>query len=137
MFTSKIMVIRMSKMIHLMYFLLNTEKNRLSLGKIIKCIWKVIFGPFTKYYGLLSSVLPLANCQHFKIWDFTQLFDSVFFFFFFIILFLFFLFLLIYVLTISQKQLRLLNIPFSSRTRSVLERVRKDIAQPVTKVLLL
>ena len=72
MFTSKVMVIRMSKMAHLMYFLLNTEKNRPSLGKIFKCIWKVLFGPFTKYYGLWSSVLPLANCQHLETQDFTS-----------------------------------------------------------------
>ena len=90
MFTSKVMVIRMSKMAHLMYFLLNTEKNRPSLGKIFKCIWKVLFGPFTKYYGLWSSVLPLANCQHLKIQDFTSpLFTQHFFFNFFILLFLF------------------------------------------------
>ena len=72
MFTSKVMVIRMSKMAHLMYFLFNTEKNRHSLGKIFKCIWKVLFDPFTKYYGLWSSVLPLANWQHLKIQDFTS-----------------------------------------------------------------
>ena len=72
MFTSKVMAIRMSKMAYLMYFLLNTEKHRPSLGKIFKCIWKVLFGHFTKYYGLWSSVLPLANCQHLKIQDFTR-----------------------------------------------------------------
>ena len=101
MFTSKVMVIRMSKMAHLMYFLLNTEKNRPSLGKIFKCIWKVLFGPFTKYYGLWSSVLPLANCQHLKIQDFTSpllIQHSLFFFFYF----LFFNFLP----PISHEQLR-------------------------------
>ena len=36
MFTSKVSVIRMSKMAHLMYFLLNTEKNRPSLGKWVR-----------------------------------------------------------------------------------------------------
>ena len=36
MLTSKVMVIRMSKMAHLMYFLLNTEKNRPSLGKWVR-----------------------------------------------------------------------------------------------------
>ena len=71
-FISKVMVIRMSKMAYLMYFLLNAEKNRPSLGKIFKCIWKVLFGPFTKYYGLWSSVLPLANCQHLETQDFTS-----------------------------------------------------------------
>ena len=72
-FTPKVMVIRMSKMAHFMYFLLNTEKkNRPSLGKIFKCIWKVLLIPFTKYCGLWSSDLPLANCQHLKIQDFTS-----------------------------------------------------------------
>ena len=36
MFTSKVMVIRMSKMAHLMNFYLNTEKNRPSLGKWVR-----------------------------------------------------------------------------------------------------
>ena len=36
MYTSKVMVIRMSKMAHLMYFLLNAEKNRASLGKWVR-----------------------------------------------------------------------------------------------------
>ena len=35
MFTSKVMVIRMSKMAHLMHFLLNTEKNRPSLARYL------------------------------------------------------------------------------------------------------
>ena len=72
MFTSKVMIIRMSIIAHLMYFLLNTEKNIPSLGKIFKCIGNVLFDPFTKYYGLWSSDLPLANCQHLKIQDFTS-----------------------------------------------------------------
>ena len=97
MFISNVMIIRMSKMAHLMYFLLNTEKNRPSLGKIFKCIWKVLFGPFTKYYGLWSSVLPLANCQHLKIQDFTSPLLTQHF---IIIIFLIFL------PTISHKQLR-------------------------------
>ena len=95
-FTSKVMVIRMSKMAHLMYFLLNTEKNRPSLGKIFKCIWKVLFDPFTKYYGLWSSDLPLTNCQHLKIQDFTS---SLLTFCFFVFHFLMFL------PTISHEQL--------------------------------
>ena len=69
MFTSKVMVIRMSKMAHLMYFLLNTEKKTYP-------VWarylNVLVGPFTKYYGLWSSDLPLANCQLLKIQDFTS-----------------------------------------------------------------
>ena len=38
MFASKVMVIRMSKMAHLMYFLLNTEKNRPSFGKWVRSL---------------------------------------------------------------------------------------------------
>ena len=95
-FTPKVMVITMSKMTHLIYFLFITEKNWLSLGKVFKCIWKVLFGPFTKYYGLWSSVLPLANCQHLKIQDFTSPLLTQH----FIIIFLIFL------PTISHKQLR-------------------------------
>ena len=130
MFTSKIMVIRISKMAHLMYFLLNTEKDRPTLGKIIKCIWKVLFGPFTKYYGLQSSVLPLANRQHLKIQDFTSsLLTQLFYYFLF-----YFIFIFIFLYMYSQF---LINIPFSARTRSDLPHVRKDIAQTVTNVLLL
>ena len=96
-FTSKVMVITMSNMAHLMYFLLITGKNWPSLGKVFKCIWKVLFGPFTKYYGLWSSDLPLANCQHLKIQDFTSpLLNQHF----------FKLFFLIFLPTISHKQLR-------------------------------
>ena len=36
MFTSKFMVIRMSKMAHWMYFLVNTQKNKPSLGKWVR-----------------------------------------------------------------------------------------------------
>ena len=36
------------------------------LGKKFKCICKVLFGPFRKYYGLRTSELPLAKCQHLK-----------------------------------------------------------------------
>ena len=102
MFTSKVMVIRMSKMAYLMYFLLNTEKNRPSLGKIFKCIWKVLFGPFTKYYGLWSSDLT-ANCQNLKIQDFTSpLLTQHLFFIFYFLFFLFFLFFDIFTHNISR-----------------------------------
>ena len=93
------MVIRMSKMTYLMYFLLNTEKNRPSLAKIFKCIWKVFFGPFMKYYGLWSSYLPLANCQHLKIQDFNSALLTQNF-------FIFLLIFLIFLPTISHEQLR-------------------------------
>ena len=90
MFTSKVIVIRMSKMAHLMYFLLIP-----SLGKIYKCIWNILFGPFTKYYALWSSNLPLANCQYLKIQNFTSPLLNQYFFLF-----------LIFLPTISHGQLR-------------------------------
>ena len=37
-FTPKVMVIRMSEKANFMYCLLNTGKNRPSLGKIFKCM---------------------------------------------------------------------------------------------------
>ena len=112
---------------------MNTEKNRPSLGKIFKCIWKVLFGPFTKYYGLWSSVLPLANCQHLKIHDFTSpLLTQHFFFFLLIYLFWYF-----YPQFLTNNYVQsLLNMPFSARTRWDLPRVHKDIAQTVTNFLL-
>ena len=58
MFAPRVMVIKMWKMAHFTYLLLNTAK--ISLGKISKCIWKVLFSPFRKYYGLCSSELPIA-----------------------------------------------------------------------------
>ena len=69
-FTPRVMVIRMSKMAHFMYLLLDTAKIRSSLGKIFTCIWKVLFGPFRKYYGLCTSELPLAKFQCLKIKNF-------------------------------------------------------------------
>ena len=94
MFTPKVMVIRMSKMAHFMHCLLHTEENRPSLGKIFICTLKVLFGPFTKYYGLCSSDLIFANCQHLKIQNFTSTLLTQHFFFF------------IFLPTISHEQLR-------------------------------
>ena len=68
MFTPRVMVIKMSKMTHFMYLLLNTAK--ISWSKIFNCIWKVLFSPFRKYCELCSSELPLAKFQHLKIQDF-------------------------------------------------------------------
>ena len=69
------------------------------MGKIFKCIWKVLFGPFTKYYGLWSSDLSLANYQHLKIQDFTSLLLTRY-------LFFLSIFYLIFLPTTSHEQLR-------------------------------
>ena len=73
MITPRIMVIRMSKMAHFMYFLLDTAKKiSPSLGKIFTCICKVLFCTFRKYYGLCTSdELPLAKFQRLEIQDFS------------------------------------------------------------------
>ena len=123
MFTFKVMIIRMSKIAHLMYFLLNAEKNIPSLGKIFKCIGNVLFDPFTKYYGLWSSDLPLANCQHLKIQQFSFSF--------------FFLDISTHNISRTITSKAYLNIPFSARTWWVLPHVLKDITQTVTNFLLL
>ena len=70
-FTTKVMVIRMSKMALLCTFCWTQQKISPSLGKKFKWIWKVLFSSFTKYYGFLSSELPLARYQHLKIHNFT------------------------------------------------------------------
>ena len=53
MYTSKIMVIRMSKMAHLMYFLLNAEKNRPSLGKWVR----YLNASERSYLAILQNIL--------------------------------------------------------------------------------
>ena len=50
------------------YFLLKQISS--SLGKIFKCIFKVLFVPFRKYYGLCTSGQPLAKFQRLKLEDF-------------------------------------------------------------------
>ena len=120
-------------MAHLMYFLLNTEKNRPSLGKIFKCIWKVLFGPFTKYYGLWSSDLT-ANCQNLKIQDFTSPLLTQQFIYFFLLFYYYFFFRYFYSQYLRNSYVQsLLNILFSARTRWDLPRVRKDTAKTVTR----
>ena len=57
------------------------QKISTSLGKIFRCIWKVLFSSFRKCYGLLGSELPLARCQHLKIQCFGILLLSQHFFF--------------------------------------------------------
>ena len=66
MFTPSVMVIKTSKMAG--HFLLDTATARNQ--KIFKCIYKVLFGPFRKYYGLCTSGQPLAKFQRLKLEDF-------------------------------------------------------------------
>ena len=69
MFTSRDMVIKMSKMAHFMYFLMNIAKISPSLEKIFKGIWKGVLNAFRKYNGLCSFELPLAKFQHLEMQD--------------------------------------------------------------------
>ena len=46
------------------------QNIRSSSGKILKCICKVLFGPFRKYYGLRTSELPLIKLQLLEMQDF-------------------------------------------------------------------
>ena len=87
---------------------------------------KVLFDPFTRYYGLCSSDQPLANCQHLIMQDFTS----------FLLTQLFLkLFYPQYLTKVTSKAY--LNIPFAARTRWDLPHVIKDMAQAVTNFLLL
>ena len=92
------------------------QKISRSLSKIFKCIWKVLFSSFRKYYGLLSSELPLGRCQNLKIQDFG--------------IPLLFHFYRQYLTNGSVQSL--LTIPFSARTQKDLPGVLKYIAQTVT-----
>ena len=71
MFTPKVMVIKMSKIAHFLYFLLMPAKNQShSLDKIFICIWKILSSSFRKCCGLLDSELPLTRYQPLKIQSF-------------------------------------------------------------------
>ena len=88
---------------------------------------KVLFEPFTRYYGLCSSDQPLANCQHLIKQDFTSPLLTQ-------------LFLFNYSThnisrTVMSKAY--LNIPFAARNWWDLPHVIKDMAQAVTNFLLL
>ena len=61
MFTPRVMVIKISKKAHFMYFLLDTAKYQSQFGQDISIHLKGLIGPFRKYYGLCISELPLAN----------------------------------------------------------------------------
>ena len=69
-FTPGVMVIKMSKMAHFLYFLQMTAKNQLQFGHNIWVHLKDLIQRFQKCYGLLDSELPLARCQPLKIEDF-------------------------------------------------------------------
>ena len=71
MFTPRVMVIKMPQIAYFMYFLWIQQKVRSSFGKISKCFYKALFGPFRKYYGLRSSELPLAKFRRLKMQDFS------------------------------------------------------------------
>ena len=67
MFVPRVMVIKMSKMAHFLYFLLMLAKNQLQFGQTIMCIWKFLLSFLRKHYGLLDSELPLGRHQHLKV----------------------------------------------------------------------
>ena len=75
------MVIEMSKMALILRTFCWIQQNiSSSLGKIFKCICKVLFGPFRKSYGLPTLELPLAKFQRLKMQDFgIPLFNQKFF----------------------------------------------------------
>ena len=80
MFTPRVMVIKCQKWFISCTFCWIQQNISSSLGKIFKCIWKALFGPFRKYYGLCTSELPLAKFQCLKIQDFgIPLFTQKFF----------------------------------------------------------
>ena len=131
MFTPKVMVIsQCQKRFILCTFCWIKKKNRSNLCKIFKSIWSFYtkfykIQGFTKYYGLCSSNLPSANCQHLKITGFHQsILDSA-------LLFVWYS----YPQYLANNYVQsLLNIPFSEKIRWDTPFILKDIAQTVTNV---
>ena len=124
MFTSKVMVIRISKMAHLMYFLLNTEKTDPVWARYLNASEKsyLTLLQSTMDYEVLTYHQQTVNIQKYRIslvlcW---------------LAFFLWLFFLYISTNNISRTVQSLLNIRFSATTRWDLARVRKDIAQIVT-----
>ena len=70
MFTPRLTVIKMPKRLVSCIFCWIMQKISSSLGKIFKCICKVLFGLFRKNCGLHISELPLAKFQRLKMQDF-------------------------------------------------------------------
>ena len=70
MFTPRVMVIEFSKRLILCTFCWVQQNINPSLGKIFKCIWTVLFGPFRKYCSLCTSEQPFAKFQRLKLQDF-------------------------------------------------------------------
>ena len=70
MFTTRVMVIKMSKIAQFLYFLLMIAENQLQFRQNIYVHLKNIFGSCTKWYGSLDSQLPLARSKPLKRQDF-------------------------------------------------------------------
>ena len=51
MFTPRVIIIKMSKMVHFFVFLAEDSKKIISLGKITKCSWEILLSYFRKRYG--------------------------------------------------------------------------------------
>ena len=73
-FTPRVMVIKMSKMDLFCIFCRWHISH--SLGKMIKCIRKILVSFFRKRYRSLGSELSLARCRPLKIKDFSILFTQ-------------------------------------------------------------
>ena len=104
------------------------QKISPSLGKIFKCIWKDLLGPFRK---LFWSMYFSANISK------TSTFKSTGFWYLFVHFFVWYQKSFWYLSTISHKQLsqRLLTIPFSAITQKDLPCILKHIAQTATNFL--
>ena len=70
-FTPRVMVMKMSKMVHFCIFCWCQKRISLSLDKIFTGIWKILFSSFRKCYGLLDFELPLARNEPLKMQSFV------------------------------------------------------------------
>ena len=70
MFTLRVMVIKMSKMAHFLYFQLIPAKNQSQFKCIFTCIWKILFSSLGKMLWIVGSWATISNTSTLEDKDF-------------------------------------------------------------------
>ena len=70
MFTLRVMIIKMSKMAHFLYFQLIPAKNQSQFKCIFTCIWKILFSSLGKMLWIIGSWATISNTSTLEDKDF-------------------------------------------------------------------
>ena len=70
MFILRVMVIKMSKMAHFLYFQLIPAKNQSQFKCIFTCIWKILFSSLGKMLWIVGSWATISNTSTLEDKDF-------------------------------------------------------------------